>query len=72
MIALLLCDSDDTVWMEEPGYAGARHAFRSAGARIGGIRVDEHGAVPAEDVQGLEEDARVLYLGTFPRCCFLR
>jgi len=127
MIALLLCDSGDTVWMEEPGYAGARHAFRSAGARIGGIRVDEHGAVPAEDgtpglvyltpshqyptgvtlslarrlawldfarrsgswlieddydsefhydqrpqpaLQGLEEDARVLYLGTFSKVLF--
>ncbi|MFG1174248.1 PLP-dependent aminotransferase family protein [Erwiniaceae bacterium CAU 1747] len=127
MIALLLCDSGDPVWLEEPGYDGAWHAFRSAGAKVSGIRVDEGGAVPAEAVpprlvyltpshqyptgvtlslarrlawlnfarqsgcwlieddydsefhyhrnpqpalQGLEDDARVLYLGTFSKVLF--
>ncbi|MBK0034885.1 PLP-dependent aminotransferase family protein [Erwinia sp. S43] len=127
MIALLLCDSGDPVWLEQPGYAGAWHAFRSAGAQVSGISVDERGAVPAtqaapklvyltpshqyptgvtlslprrlawlefarrsgcwlvEDdydsefhydgnpqpaLQGLEDNARVLYLGTFSKVLF--
>lgn len=127
MIALLLCDSGDRVWLEEPGYSGAWHAFRSAGAVTTGIPVDERGAVPAageaprlvyltpshqyptgvtlglarrlawldyarrsgcwlvEDdydseyhydphpqpaLQGLEDPARVLYLGTFSKVLF--
>lgn len=127
MIALLLCDSGDSVWLEEPGYSGAWHAFRSAGARIAGIRVDERGAIPEQEgtpklvyltpshqyptgvtlslprrlawldfarrsgcwlieddydsefhydrnpqpaLQGLEDNARVLYLGTFSKVLF--
>ena len=49
MIALLLCDQDDTVWLEEPGYSGAWQAFRSAGTRTHGIKVDEHGAIPVSE-----------------------
>lgn len=48
MLSLLLLDSGEEVWMENPGYPGARHAFLSAGARITGVAVDEQGAVPRE------------------------
>ncbi|WP_428943634.1 PLP-dependent aminotransferase family protein [Pantoea sp. FN060301] len=45
MIALLLCDDGDEVWLEEPAYAGARNAFISAGAAASGIAIDSEGAV---------------------------
>lgn len=48
MLALLLLDSGEEVWMENPGYPGARHAFHSAGARVTGIAVDEQGAIPGD------------------------
>jgi len=34
LLARLLLDPDDTVWMEEPGYYGAKAAFTVAGAEI--------------------------------------
>ena len=34
LLARLLTDPDDAVWIEEPGYYGARAAFESAGARL--------------------------------------
>ncbi len=47
MLALLLLDDGAEVWMENPGYPGARHAFTSAGADLTGIAVDDRGAIPA-------------------------
>lgn len=127
MIALLLCDSGDSVWLEDPGYLGAWQAFSSSGAQVSGIACDESGAIipggdapklvyltpshqyptavtlalerrlawlafarqqqcwlieddydsefhydqrPMPALQGLEEDARVLYLGTFSKVLF--
>jgi GntR family transcriptional regulator/MocR family aminotransferase len=35
------------VWIEDPGYSGAREAFENAGARIVPVRVDDHGLDPA-------------------------
>ncbi|WP_437613607.1 PLP-dependent aminotransferase family protein [Erwinia sp. V71] len=130
MLSLLLLDSGDTVWMEEPGYSGARNAFISTGARLFPLTLDLEGAqlptdaVPAvpklvyltpshqyptgvtmslprrlawlrqatrqgswliEDdydsefyygeqpmpaLQGLAQDARVIYLGTFSKVLF--
>lgn len=49
MLSLLLLDSGEEVWMENPGYPGARHAFLCAGAHISGVAVDERGAVPPAD-----------------------
>jgi GntR family transcriptional regulator/MocR family aminotransferase len=43
LLARLLLDPGDTVWMEEPGYAGARNAFLAAGARLAPLRVDAAG-----------------------------
>jgi GntR family transcriptional regulator/MocR family aminotransferase len=41
--ARLLLDDGDAVWMEEPGYQGARAAFRGAGARVVAVPVDGEG-----------------------------
>jgi len=43
LIARLLLDEGDTVWMEEPGYPGARGAFLGAGARLEPLPVDREG-----------------------------
>ncbi len=39
----VLLNEDDVVWMEDPGYPGARGAFRGAGAQVVSVPVDEHG-----------------------------
>ena len=41
LLARLLLDPGDPVWMEEPGYYGAKAAFTVAGARIVPIPVDQ-------------------------------
>jgi GntR family transcriptional regulator/MocR family aminotransferase len=33
----MLLDAGDEVWLEEPGYPGARNAFLAAGARLRGV-----------------------------------
>lgn len=40
LLARVLLDPGDVVWMEEPGYRGARGAFLAAGARIFPLHVD--------------------------------
>ncbi|MCB8962485.1 MAG: PLP-dependent aminotransferase family protein [Ardenticatenales bacterium] len=41
----LLTDPGDTVWLENPGYSGARHAMQGAGLDIVPVPVDEQGLV---------------------------
>jgi GntR family transcriptional regulator/MocR family aminotransferase len=41
--ARILLDPGDEVWMEEPGYQGARDALAIAGARLVPVPVDEEG-----------------------------
>ena len=41
--SLALLDPNDPVWIEEPGYPGARQVFSAAGAQPIPIPVDEHG-----------------------------
>jgi GntR family transcriptional regulator/MocR family aminotransferase len=43
ILASLLLDPGDPVWLEEPGYPGARSAFIGAGARIVPVGVDRDG-----------------------------
>ncbi|WP_203564087.1 PLP-dependent aminotransferase family protein [Deefgea sp. CFH1-16] len=43
LIAQLLIDPNDSVWLEEPGYLGARNALLSAGAKIIPAPVDHDG-----------------------------
>jgi len=46
LCAQVLADAGDKVWIESPGYGGALLALRSAGLRVQGIAVDEHGMAP--------------------------
>ncbi len=51
--ALILCvrlltDPGDTVWMEDPGYRGAKAAFHSSDVRLHALRVDDEGIVIPE------------------------
>lgn len=43
LLARVLLQPGDSVWMEDPGYVGATEAFQNAGAKIVAVRVDEHG-----------------------------
>jgi GntR family transcriptional regulator/MocR family aminotransferase len=43
LIAQVLLDPGDSVWIEDPGYGGAQAAFVAAGARIVPVRVDNEG-----------------------------
>jgi len=45
LISRVLLDPGDRVWMEEPGYPGARSALLGAGARIVPVPVDADGLV---------------------------
>jgi GntR family transcriptional regulator / MocR family aminotransferase len=61
LICRVLLDPGDRVWMEEPGYPGARSALLGSGARIVPVRVDAEGL----DVQaGVRRagDARLVYV----------
>lgn len=55
LLAATLLDEGDPVWMEDPGYAGARTAFTAAGARLVDMALDEQGATldPARPVPRL-------------------
>ena len=50
LVAQLLCDPGDAVWLEDPGYWGARSVFRAAGLKLVPVRVDEEGMAP-DDAQ---------------------
>ena len=43
LLARMLVDDGDTVWMEEPGYVGARSAFLGAGAKLWPLPVGQAG-----------------------------
>jgi GntR family transcriptional regulator/MocR family aminotransferase len=43
LTARVLLDPGDEVWMEDPGYLGARAAFVSAGAKLASIPLDREG-----------------------------
>jgi GntR family transcriptional regulator/MocR family aminotransferase len=43
LLAMLLLEREDRVWVEDPGYPGARAAFELAGARVVPVPVDDDG-----------------------------
>jgi GntR family transcriptional regulator / MocR family aminotransferase len=43
LVSRILMDDGDCVWMEEPGYLGARSAFLGAGGKLAPIRVNRDG-----------------------------
>jgi GntR family transcriptional regulator/MocR family aminotransferase len=61
LIARIVLKPGDAVWMEDPGYIGAIHAFRNAGARLIPVRVDERGFDP-EIGRKACPDARAVYV----------
>ena len=48
LAARLLSDPGDSVWMEDPGYLGAKAALSAAGTRLVPVPVDREGLVVAE------------------------
>ncbi len=59
--AQVLLDTNDQVWMEEPGYPGARQAFMMAGAKLIPVPVDEEGLNVAEGIRRAR-NARAAYI----------
>lgn len=60
LLAMLLLDPQDSVWMEDPGHIAARIAFQAQGCRLVPLGIDEQGL----DVQqGVREcpDARLAF-----------
>jgi GntR family transcriptional regulator/MocR family aminotransferase len=51
LAAHVLLDPDDRVWMEEPGYLGARQAFVTVRAQLIPVRVDHDGMEVAEIIR---------------------
>lgn len=47
LCARLLCDVGDRVWMEDPGYWGARNTLAACDLEVHPIPVDEHGIAPS-------------------------
>jgi GntR family transcriptional regulator/MocR family aminotransferase len=58
LVALATADAGDTVWMEEPGYPGARFAWQAAGLRIEPVATDAEGL----RWHGSEPDPRLIYV----------
>jgi GntR family transcriptional regulator/MocR family aminotransferase len=59
--AQVLLDRNDRVWMEEPGYPGARQAFMTAGAQLIPVPVDQDGMDVAEIIRR-GHDTRAVYV----------
>ncbi len=68
LLARLLLKPGAKVWMEDPGYFGARIAFETAGARIVGVPVDSEGIVvtSGKRIRGAAAGAYVTPAHQFP------
>jgi len=61
LVARMLLSPGDEVWMEDPGYPGARGAFLGLNARITAVPVDREGLVVEAGVRRAP-DARLVYV----------
>jgi GntR family transcriptional regulator/MocR family aminotransferase len=61
LAARMLIDPGDPVWLEDPGYSGARGAFFGAGAHVVAVPVDQEGLVVETGIERAP-DARLVYL----------
>jgi GntR family transcriptional regulator/MocR family aminotransferase len=61
LVARLLFDPGDAVWIEDPGYLGIRGAMLGAGARVIPVPVDDEGLVVREGIARCP-DARMVYV----------
>ncbi len=59
--AQVLLDPKDRVWIEEPGYPGARHALISTGAQLVPVPVDSEGLNVAKGIRRARS-ARAVYI----------
>lgn len=46
LVSRVLCDQNDTVWIEEPGYWGTRNLLRINSLDVHAVPVDEEGMLP--------------------------
>ena len=61
LCAHLLADPGDCVWMEHPGYGGARTAFTAAGLVQTPVTVDAEGQQPVDDALWRAQAPRLVY-----------
>jgi GntR family transcriptional regulator / MocR family aminotransferase len=61
LAARILLDSGDTTWLEDPGYLGARGAFRAAGVVCAPVPVDSEG-LSVKQGEKLAPQARMAYV----------
>lgn len=61
LVARMLVNAGDLVWLEDPGYSGARGAFLGAGAQIVPVPVDREGLVVDIGIARAPQ-ARLVYL----------
>jgi GntR family transcriptional regulator / MocR family aminotransferase len=61
LAARLLLDPGDEVWMEDPGYLGARSAFEAGGACVAPVPVDDEG-LRVQDGEAMAPRARLAYV----------
>src|SRR5215510_2142795 len=61
LTARLLCDADEAVWLEDPGYLGARAILHAAGVRVIPVPVDAEGLQVATG-QRMGSEARLAYV----------
>jgi GntR family transcriptional regulator/MocR family aminotransferase len=57
----VLLDPDDVVWIEDPGYVGARGSFVAAGARVVPIPIDDEG-IDVDAAMARHPAARLVYV----------
>jgi GntR family transcriptional regulator/MocR family aminotransferase len=60
LIAQLLADPGDSIWIEDPGYWGARSVFRAMGLKLVPVRVDGEGMAP--DATQQREPPRAMFV----------
>lgn len=61
LAARVLLDPGDSIWIEDPGYIGARGAFLAAGARLIPVPIDREGIDVASAI-AVNETARMVYV----------
>ena len=61
LVARILLDPGDTVWMEDPGYPGASFTLRAAGAKLVHVPVDNEGLM-VDSARKLAPAPRLAYV----------
>ena len=64
--AKILCNEGDVVICEDPSFVGALNAFRSYGARLVGVPMDNDGMIPELLEKALRENPNAKFIYTIP------